>query len=683
MVEAPPSPAARRAIEPRARATQIWQANLEAIRECRPELVEPLERHLRDAKVGPWWCESIEPRVFGRDFRRPWTEIRPFALAGLGDGGLLRSLALQPPFDSLGRQQAVAVIEPSLDRVISILTRHDFSAPSGPIRSGRFLWFVGDDWAGRMLATLQTDPYLPRAWSIVEADASLLDVRAEVRRITDQLGAIDALKLARVMDHYGRFDPAQAFSAGFQRPPRALILTTRFSTVLQHASRDTARALERLGWSTRLAIESQPWHTAGRSSLIDHLDQFTPDLVFQIDHLRHEHGPLIPENLPFVCWIQDHLPNLTSSDAGAKVGRRDFVLTASISAYRDRYAYPADQLIPIHKLTRIPDRPATWTSDGEDFAFVSNASADPTLLAERNLASLQCSAANIDLMRRVQRRMIDIYASGASLQTAGDIMRVIDDLSGGSLDEPTRQQFVRALVHPFNDALYRQQGLGWASDFARRNRLTLGLYGQGWDRHPRLAQHARGVIGYGEPLERLTRATRINLQIMPNCCLHQRLLDGLVAGGFYLIRQNTADALLTQWATFIRHKLPPEAMTDQQALRLVAPEDRVELEALLARRDELSVIGEALDPVAEVRTILQTHHFDENDQLLPALDEVTFTSAESFERQATRFLNDEPARRAIAERQRSSVERRKSYESGMRQMLDAIAHRLASPVEAS
>ena len=46
------------------------------------------------------------------------------------------------------------------------------------------------------------------------------------------------------------------------------------------------------------------------------LDEFRPDLVFQIDHLRHEHGQLSPPGLPFACWIQDHLPHLQTPVAG-------------------------------------------------------------------------------------------------------------------------------------------------------------------------------------------------------------------------------------------------------------------------------------------------------------------------------------------------------------------------------
>src|SRR4030095_12213459 len=97
------------------------------------------------------------------------------------------------------------------------------------------------------------------------------------------------------------------------------------------------------------------------------------------------------------------------------------------------------------------------------------------------------------------------------------------------------------LTHPFHDALYRPQGLRWARAGAKELGLSLGLYGNGWDAHPEFARCARGPIAYGDELRDLTRRSAINLQIVPSLCLHQRLLDGLAAGGFFLVRENPND----------------------------------------------------------------------------------------------------------------------------------------------
>ena len=72
------------------------------------------------------------------------------------------------------------------------------------------------------------------------------------------------------------------------------------------------------------------------------LAEFKPDLVFQIDHLRHEHGDMFPPNLPFVCWVQDHLPQPDDAARRADAsGRRDFVLTDAVPTYVDDVRLPA------------------------------------------------------------------------------------------------------------------------------------------------------------------------------------------------------------------------------------------------------------------------------------------------------------------------------------------------------
>ena len=106
-----------------------------------------------------------------------------------------------------------------------------------------------------------------------------------------------------------------------------LLLTTRFSTVLQYSTRDTAEAFERIGWDARVVIEPSPSHRLYQHGIRQAVDEFQPDLVFQIDHLRYEHGDLFPPGVPFACWVQDHLPNLQIPGAGQAVGMRDFVLT--------------------------------------------------------------------------------------------------------------------------------------------------------------------------------------------------------------------------------------------------------------------------------------------------------------------------------------------------------------------
>src|SRR5262249_28729444 len=151
-----------------------------------------------------------------------------------------------------------------------------------------------------------------------------------------------------------------------------MLITTRFSTVLQYSARDTADAFEQLGWDSLVIIEPTSAHGLNRVAIRQSLARFRPDLVFQIDHLRREWGDLLPANLPSVCWIQDHLANLTNTAAGQSVQQREFVLIPSAQRYVRNYDYPQDNCLEFRKLSRVPARPEHWENDGDDLVYISN-----------------------------------------------------------------------------------------------------------------------------------------------------------------------------------------------------------------------------------------------------------------------------------------------------------------------
>ena len=126
-----------------------------------------------------------------------------------------------------------------------------------------------------------------------------------------------------------------------------------------------------------------------------------------------------------------------------------------------------------------------------------------------------------------------------------------------------------------------------AAEIAERHGLSFGLYGAGWEKHPELGPHARGTIDYGRDLEALTQQTRINLQLEPFIpTQHQRLLDGLAAGGFFLSRwRHNVDPLLRR-ALPLLDGLGSEIATMQQARNVLGDGAFAELEQLQAAMAE-------------------------------------------------------------------------------------------------
>ena len=292
------------------------------------------------------------------------------------------------------------------------------------------------------------------------------------------------------------------------RKPRVLVMTTRFSTVLQYSAADTADAFGKLGWDVHFLIEPTAWHGLNRIAMRQAVAQFKPDLVFQIDHLRSEYGELFPPNLPSVCWIQDHLQNLMDRKAGASITQRDFVLTASEQTYHEKFSYPLRQCIYQNKATRVPEVPATWEQDGDTMVFVSNCSHDPNELASKLVKRIEQRGV-ADAGEDLCDRMIARYAAGGAIATMADLREALDAVEAehricaGTNEQ--RDILLHALWHPFNDTLYRQQALRWAASCADSMGLTLALYGKAWDKNAEFSRFARGYAGYGAELEELTR----------------------------------------------------------------------------------------------------------------------------------------------------------------------------------
>jgi hypothetical protein len=598
------------------------------------------------------------------------------ALCGVGDGYLTQLLAQRPPTLFMDKEQPVYVIEPEPQILLQCLMIHDYAGATGPIESDRFRWFVGPEWDAALERELLSDPYLPVPSVTVGQGYDTPRIQERLRVITQKLVDRDAELTAAVNDHYaGAGDFADAFAGETGRQPRVLLLTTRFSTVLQYSTRDTADAFKRLGWEARVVIEPSPHHRVLRSAIAAAVADFRPDLVFQIDHLRPEHQGLFPENLPFACWIQDHLPHLASGELGRRLGAFDFVLTDAIATYADKFDYPARQCIPLPKLVvRTPiaepgDEPA------DDIVFVSNASRTAESMLAEAVARHGQSPHTRELIERCCARIVETYDAGRSLPTYHDVcaaLRSTLDALGMSLAADGFDVLARWLTHPFNDALYRQQALRWAAVAARERGLSLALYGKGWESHPEFRPHARGPVAYGEPLRRLTRRSRINLQVVPYLCLHQRLLDGLMAGGFFLVRTHPADLFPAALLRLLVESGAAHARSTPDAFEALPPHQHAPLAELIERcRPCLCTTGTE-DVVAMVRAWEDAGQLTATDGPLPMLNEVGFDDARGLATRIEKFAAASDLRGSIVDNQRRSIGARLSYDAGVRRVVGRI-----------
>jgi hypothetical protein len=675
--------------------------------------------------------------------RRATPNGESIALCGLGDGYLLNVLAQNPPGLFMDMRQAVFVLEPEAQIVLHVLMIHDLAGDDGPIAAEQFRWFVGPSWLAELNDAVERQPTFGVPGVTLQQGPAAAEIHAGVQAAIQRIVERDNSARREVDAYYATLTPgvlAELLGENPSRAPRVLLLTTRFSTVLQHSTRDTADAFRALGWDAQVLIEPSPSHRMYQPVIRRALAEFRPDVFFQIDHLRHEHRDLIPAHLPFVCWGQDHLPNLITPDAGRRVGPLDFVLTDNPGGYARNYAYPARQLIATSKLTAAAaaelaetDSASTINSGVDDIVFVSNASRTPDQLLTEVTENWDFSDIALNVLLDGARRVLSRYDAGDSVSTYGEIRAIVRDVQaahGVALPSDETLAVSKWLTHPFNDALYRQQALRWAASAARDLGLSLGLYGNGWDAHPDFAPHARGLVAYGEPLRELTRRAGINLQIVPYLCLHQRLLDGLAAGGFFLVRQNPNDVHPQALLNFLDRHADGTARTTAAARAGIAPELLSEFERLLVLAAPGIVSTDAEDPVTLVRdwadagnlqtmTTATPVHTDitvegatrhprghcstllENigiaagrkdtaerashsnvlknirmmePEVLPRLSEVSFDAEGRLRELFARFARDAGPRREVATVQRSAVLGRMSYVAGM----DRVRRRIAA-----
>lgn len=695
--------------------------NLAAVRQVRPTLYAALLRPGRRAyqivtlptgrRSLAWQDPQGEMRLMGAGENAPTdpgamvAALGPnyqtgpaLGVLGLGDGQLVDALSLHPPKLFMDQEQAVSIFEPDPGLLLACMMIHDWSGPTSPLLAERFSWYVGGDWQRQFESSLRAD-----AWA--QPPRMLLSVPRQGAE--DELAGFEAwlsgaLKRAqaeqdqvqrRLDAHYARVTPtalAATLGGTGPRPPRALLMTSRFTTVLQYAIRDTQAALDRMGWSTRVLIEPSPSRRIMPATIRRVLADFEPDLVLCIDHLRYEVPGLYPRGLLHVCWIQDHLNNLTSRQAGASIGRWDYTLSFAGPMFIRSYGYPAARMIDVPMMLAALEPPppppeeergagGSATGQVDDLLYVSNVSGRPAEIVPEILKD--CRGALVEVVSEVAEKIVKTYERGGSIATLIAIKRMLDEASrsrGLRMAAEARNPVADRLWGQLNSALYRQQALAWAADAADALGLRLSVYGRGWEHHPRFGRYARGVVMHGPELAGLMHRGRINLCLEPYTCFaHHRLLDGLMSGGFFLVRDHPSHVWLPRLSALLAELgQGADAPRDTGEALAAAGSRRESLEQLLRTCQDLTYDPE-VDPVTWVRSWERAGVLRGAQIALPDLEAVSFADAAECRRKIEHFMAEPDERRAISGRQRQNVAERLTFDAGLKRAFGVLTRRLA------
>jgi hypothetical protein len=551
--------------------------------------------------------------------------------------------------------------------------------------------FVGPNCVDELEEHLCAHPALALPAYVIQGHGSASESTVLVntlRRLNSQRTEHTQLVIGRVKGLYESL-PADHWKKRFSDGNRLRVLgmTSRFTTFLKHSMRDWQAAFERLGHEFRLIIEPNDHDLYAAVTKAEVIEEWKPDLVVVIDHLRHEYAETIPQNLPYVCWIQDELNNLTNLQAGRSVGPMDFVCGFSKGAFVRDYGYPEERFLPcvIPTDSGLYDATPVPKPDRErhtcDISATTHASKTPAEMHDEYAARLEDPAAQA-LLSSIHEELTRRIGLGEFL-TSKRIRMLVCECEEQTGVHAANDQIRTGVFGDFatrvHDRSIRHRTLEWVGRWAKRTGRTFALYGNGWDTHETLGEFARGPIANGYDLRCVYQVSTISLHVSGFGAVHQRVLDGLSSGGFFLVRYNPGDFIggaAEQLAAVIRER---NVQTMEELRALDVPDVQRclgyfrEAGLLLPRDPEPPLSG-------RLAYLERTADNPINaSQRLPRFAEITFDTKETFVERAEFFLAHRDQRRAIAEQMREAVHRHYTYDGFTESLLTFIRERLSEP----
>jgi hypothetical protein len=218
------------------------------------------------------------------------------------------------------------------------------------------------------------------------------------------------------------------------------------------------------------------------------------------------------------------------------------------------------------------------------------------------------------------------------------------------------------------DRIFRHEALAWVGQWAKDSKRSFRIYGNGWENHPTLSEFAAGPADNGRELICIYRASKINLQLMPAGFIHQRALDGLAAGGFFLTRL-TPHCLRGRTLRKLTNRVRELGIDSTESL-LVSHD--ATLDGLLQE-----FYGEHLDHMTShypnlFDVLSVTAEMLYPDEVFDNFERIGFDSPDSFVRRADAYLADENLRADTASAMREQVVEHFSYQPAMRRFLEAM-----------
>ena len=546
---------------------ETWKTELTGRCWCRATDGNVVRR--RAAAAGPAaWLSLSDQHGAADQFAREQIAVAagamfcsPYVVEGLDPPWLLMRLVELTTPTKLGYRPRITVIQADPGELLDGLALADLREL---LADPRVELLVGPDACDRMTAAMR-DRFafhllgefvrLPtvRTASSPPVEQALRTVKAEQQATADQL----ARQVAAIYEKRDRAWWARRYAeaAGGAEPLRVLIPTTRFSTYIQHASRDLAEALVEMGCVVEVLDEPDDCSKFSSIAFLGALQRLRPDLVILINYTRANAQGVFPPQLPFVCWIQDVMWQQLDPQVAGRQTDMDFLVGHLYSELFDHVGYPrrnalaAPMVVSTRKFHDGPVDPALYKQHECEIAYVGHQSEPPEVQRDRVLAELggdtMIRQAVESMYPLIEQIATDPMTTPPAVKQLADLVQetlgAFDAQGDDRLDDRGLTRLLKLWIIPMADRIHRHQSLGWAAEAAERRGWRLNIYGRGWERHPRLAAYAKGELPHGEPLRASYQAATTHLHMTINSMWHQRVFECLLSGGLPLCRRKIED----------------------------------------------------------------------------------------------------------------------------------------------
>ncbi len=326
------------------------------------------------------------------------------------------------------------------------------------------------------------------------------------------------------------------------RLPRVLFLTSRHTSYMQYGSRDLAIGFSKLGCKTLVVKERYDQGLGCNTEWLTRLlVKWRPDVLVSLSNFRKGVVSEVLKEIPFISWLQDPP---TSLGPPGSLEPNDLVYGSSKWLIKE-----LRQWAPVLKDREIGLQPATATGDvyhpltdcpkRYDLSYISHLH----LIPETHswfCPELKTYTPRERMLHEALNRIREMgWRRYLPLTDNPDTRKTfLEDLPGYSElspEETGSEKFKWLIWMELSLLTSKVQVIGALIDAGFTN-LILG--GKGWDRIPRFAPYAAGVIANGEALNRVYNETRININISPFMSFHQKFAEVVLGGGFVLSPDN-------------------------------------------------------------------------------------------------------------------------------------------------